>query len=156
MSRPLRIEYPDAYYHVMSRGRGHQTIFDETPDYQAFLTTLEEAYKRFGVEVHAYYLVGTHYHLLLKTPEANLSRVMRHINGVYTQRYNRIKQTDGPLFRGRYKAILVERDEYWLQLTRYIHRNPIEVRVPRVRALEAYPWSSYPAYLNQVAAPTWL
>ena len=100
--------------------------------------------------------MGNHYHLLIKTPYANLSRVMRHINGVYTQRYNRLKHTDGPLFRGRYKAIVVDADAYLLQVTRYIHRNPIETKSPLAKTLEHYPWSSYPTYLGKTEAPAWL
>ena len=83
---------------------------------------------------------------MFETPNAHLSRVMRHVNGVYTQRYNRLKRTDGPLFHGRYKAVLVSQDEYLSQLSRYIHRNPIETTIPMVERLEEYPWSSYPAF----------
>jgi len=108
MPRPQRIEYPDAYYHVMNRGRGRQAIFHNEAYYQTFLETIKEASSRFGMEVHAYCLMGNHYHLLIKTPLGNLSRCMRHVNGVYTQRYNRLKNTDGSLFRGRFKAVLVE------------------------------------------------
>ena len=156
MPRPQRIEYPDAYYHVMNRGRGRQSIFHSEAYYQAFLETMKEASSRFGMEVHAYCLMGNHYHLLIKTPLGNLSRCMRHVNGVYTQRYNRLKNTDGPLFRGRFKAVLVESDAYLLQLTRYIHRNPIDMKRPLVAELVTYPWSSYPAYLNKSPAPLWL
>ena len=98
--------------------------------------------------------MSNHYHLLVKTPEANLGRAMRHINGQYTLHYNRLRKQDGPLFRGRYKAILVEEDSYQLQLSRYIHRSPIEVGV--VDQLEDYPWSSYPNYVSKLAAPDWL
>ena len=105
MPRPVRIEYEGACYHVMNRGRGRQPIFRATAYFQAFLETLAEAHERFGVVIHGYCLMGNHYHLLLQTPHGNLGRVMRHMNGVYTQRYNRLKPTDGPLFRGRYKAI---------------------------------------------------
>jgi len=156
MSRPQRIEYPDAYYHVMNRGRGRQKIFHDEAYYQAFLETIKEASSRFGMEVQAYCLMGNHYHLLIKTPLGNLSRCMRHVNGVYTQRYNRLKNTDGPLFRGRFKAVLVEGDAYLLQLTRYIHRNPMDMKRPLVTELAAYPWSSYPAYLNKSPSPLWL
>ena len=156
MPRPQRIEYPDAYYHVMNRGRGRQSIFHNEAYYQAFLETIKEANSRFGMEVHAYCLMGNHYHLIIKTPLGNLSRCMRHVNGVYTQRYNRLKNTDGPLFRGRFKAVLVESDAYLLQLTRYIHRNPIDMKRPLVAELVTYPWSSYPAYLNKSPAPLWL
>lgn len=156
MPRPLRIEYENAYYHVMNRGAGRKPLFYNKRYYEAFLGCLAEAHVRFGLTVHAYCLMGNHYHLLLQTPNANLGRVMRHINGVYTQRHNRLRHTDGPLFRGRYKAILVEADAYLLQLSRYIHRNPVELKAPLVKQLEAYPWSSYPAYINTNASPDWL
>ncbi len=155
MPRPLRIEYENAYYHVMNRGRARQKVFHSEVYYEAFLNTLEEAQQRFRVEILCYCLMGNHYHLLLKTPEANLGRVMRHINGVYTQRHNRLKRTDGPLFRGRYKAICVEEDSYQLQLSRYIHRNPIEARL--VSELESYNWSSYKYYVtSKLKPPAWL
>ena len=156
MPRPQRIEYENALYHVMNRGRARQTIFHDEYYYQAFLDTLEEAHGRFGCVIHAYCLMGNHYHLLLETPNANLSRVMRHINGVYTQRHNRLKHTDGPLFRGRYKAVLVDGDAYLLQLSRYIHRNPVDGKRPLVTDLADYPWSSYPAYIGKMKAPSWL
>ena len=156
MPRPLRIEYEHAYYHVMNRGRGRKTIFHNKDYYLAFLQTLEEAVQRFGMVLHAYCLMGNHYHLLLETPKSNLSRIMRHINGVYTQRYNRLKRTDGPLFRGRYKAIVVDADAYLLQLSRYIHCNPIETKTPLVKKLEQYTWSSYSAYIGKTKAPGWL
>jgi len=129
MPRPLRIEYEDAYYHVMNRGRSHQAIFHSEEFFDAFLTVLAEAHQRFGIQIMCYCLMSNHYHLLVKTPQANLGRAMRHINGVYTQRHNRLKQTDGPLFRGRYKAICVGEDSYQLQLSRYIHQNPLEAGI---------------------------
>jgi len=156
MPRPQRIEYENAFYHVMNRGRGRQFIFHDNRYNQAFLTTLGEAKKRFDCIIHAYCLMSNHYHLLIETPKANLGRIMRHINGVYTQRYNKLKCTDGPLFRGRYKAILVEKDEYLLQLSRYIHRNPIDMKTPLVNDLADYIWSSYPAFTNKTKAPDWL
>ena len=156
MPRPQRIEYENAFYHVMNRGRGRQTIFHDETYYRAFINTLVEARKRFNCVIHAYCLMNNHYHLLIETPDANLSRVMRHINGVYTQRHNRLKGTDGTLFRGRFKAILVEQDAYLLQLSRYIHRNPVDMNRPLVKDLADYPWSSYPAYVNKVKQPEWL
>ena len=138
MPRLLRIEYENAFYHVMNRGRARETIFHNEAYYKAFLITLDEASKRFDCVIHAYCLMGNHYHLLLQTPKANLSRIMRHINGVYTQRHNRLKLVDGPLFRGRFKAILVDADSYLLQLSRYIHRNPIEMKKPLVEDLSQY------------------
>ncbi len=131
-------------------------VFHDERYYQAFLQTLAEAHQRFKCIIHAYCLMGNHYHLLVETPLANLDRVMRHINGVYTQRHNRLKRADGPLFRGRYKAILVDKGAYLPQLTRYIHRNPVELKRPRVSRLVEYPWSSYPAYVAKSKCPNWL
>ncbi len=156
MTRSLRIEYANAHYHVMNRGQGQQFIFHSNQYYQTFLNTLTEACERFGCLVHAYCLMGNHYHLLLQTPHPNLAQVMKHVNGVYTQRYNRLKKTDGPLFRGRYKAIVVDADNYLLPLSRYIHRNPMDMKRPLVKKLEDYPWSSYPAYINHITAQNWL
>jgi len=154
MPRPLRIEYENAYYHVMNRGRGRQRIFHGDAYYRAFLDTLAEAHRRFGLQILCYCLMSNHYHLLVKTPEGNLGRAMRHINGLYTQRHNRLRKTDGPLFRGRYKALLVEEDSYQLQLSRYIHRNPLGAGM--VKRLEDYAWSSYPYYVKDSPAPEWL
>ncbi len=119
-----------------------------------FLQTLKEAHQQFHIEIHAYCLMDNHYHLLIKTPGANLSRAMRHVNGVYTQRYNQRNKTDGPLFRGRYKAILVDSDAYLLHLSKYIHLNPLTAKM--VESLELYKWSSYLAYTNQVKPASWL
>lgn len=156
MPRPTRIEYDNAFYHVMNRGKGRQDIFHGDEYYNAFLDTLRESTRRFDAVIHAYCLMNNHYHLLIETPLANLGRIMRHINGVYTQRYNRLKKTDGPLFRGRYKAILVDEDAYLLQLSRYIHRNPIETKRNKLSSLEEFPWSSYLAYIGKVPAADWL
>ena len=156
MARPTRIEYKGAFHHVMNRGRSQQNIFHENVYFEAFLTTLKEASAQFNAIIHAYCLMTTHYHLLIETPKANLSRIMRHINGVYTQRHNGLRKTDGSLFRGRYKSVLVDEDAYLLQLSRYIHLNPVETKKPMVGDLVDYPWSSYPAYINQVKAPDWL
>ncbi len=154
MARPLRIEYAGAWYHVMNRGAGRKGIF-KTDDQRAyFLSLLADTHQRFNAEWHAYCLMGNHYHLLVRTPEATLARIMRHVNGLYTQYFNRTERQDGPLFRGRYKAILVDAEAYWLQLSRYIHRNPLEAGL--VRRLAAYRWSSYPAYIGRTVVPQWL
>ena len=126
MSRPLRIDYPNAWYHVMNRGRRSETIFSDKEDYIGFLELMQEACSMFNLRVSAYCLMSNHYHILLQTPEANHSRCMRHINGIYIQRYNRRYHTDGQLFRGRFNAILVEVDNYLLELVKYIHRNPLQ------------------------------
>ncbi len=154
MSRPLRIEYPGAYYHVMNRGAGRKDIYAHDEHRQIFLELLREIHEMFKVEIHAYCLMDNHYHLLLSTPLGNLSRSMRHLNGVYTQRYNRTQKTDGPLYRGRYKAILIDADAYLLNVSRYIHRNPLEAGV--VKRGEDYPWSSYGAYIGLNRDPQWL
>lgn len=117
---------------------------------------MAEASVQFGLQILAYCLMGNHYHLLVRTPRGNLSRCMRHINGIYTQRYNKLLKTDGALFRGRYKAILVDADNYLLEVSRYIHRNPIACTKPKVKKLQDYKLSSYPAYINQIKAPQWL
>ncbi len=154
MARPLRIEYAGAWYHVMNRGAGRKGIF-KTDDQRAyFLALLADTHQRFNAEWHAYCLMGNHYHLLVRTPEANLARIMRHVNGLYTQYFNRTERQDGALFRGRYKAILVDAEAYWLQLSRYIHRNPLEAGL--VPQLAAYRWSSYRAYIGRVVVPPWL
>ncbi|NKB81766.1 MAG: hypothetical protein GKS05_07765 [Nitrospirales bacterium] len=154
MARPLRIEYDGAWYHVINRGTCHQSIFTTDEQRRYFLSLLADTHDRFNAEWHAYCLMSNHYHLLVRTPEANLPRIMRHINGLYTQYYNRTEGRDGPLFRGRYKAILVEAQAYWTQLSRYIHRNPLEAGL--VKHLAQYRWSSYPAYINRYKRPAWL
>ena len=156
MSRPLRIEYENAFYHVMNRGRGRENIFLSDNDFKYFLHCIEQASFRFNIEVHSYCLMTNHYHLLIKTPDANLGRAMKHINGLYTQYFNRVHNTDGALFRGRYKAVLVDADNYLLHVSRYIHRNPIETNIPLVEELAKYKWSSYPAFIKRGSTPKWL
>jgi REP element-mobilizing transposase RayT len=152
MARPLRIEFAGAWYHVMNRGAGRRTVFREPSHFELFLALLEEIGPRFGVEIHAYCLMGNHYHLLAHTPDGGLGRGMRHLDGLYTQRLNRLSGGDGPLFRGRYKAIVVDADSYLTQVSRYIHRNPLGL----VRRLTQYRWSSYPAYVGTGRGPDWL
>lgn len=154
MARPLRIEYDGAWYHVMNRGASRQPIFFSDDEREYFLSLLRVTTERFNAQWHAYCLMDNHYHLLLHTPNGNLQRIMRHVNGVYTQYFNRREGRDGPLFRGRYKAILVDAQNYWLGLSRYIHRNPLEAGI--VTALADYRWSSYRAYIGKNAAPNWL
>ena len=159
MPRPIRIEYENACYHVMNRGRARNNIFYKDDHYETFLKTIEESCERFCAIVHSYCLMPNHYHILLQTPNANLSRMMGHINSVYTKRFNKMQKTDGPLFRGRFKAILVESDEYFLELSKYIHKNPIQTKCKENRLVEKlsdYKWSSYQSYLDLVKAPNWL
>lgn len=154
MARPLRIQYPGAVYHVMNRGGSRQKVFLGEQDYEAFLKTVREIHDRWGVEVFAYCLMGNHYHVCLRTPRGNLSRVMRHVDGLYTQRFNRIHHRDGALFRGRYKAIVVDKDADLAQVVRYIQLNPVEAGL--VREPQAYVWSSHRFYLRPKEAPQWL
>lgn len=154
MSRPLRIEFPDAWYHVMNRGRRAEQIFIDSTDYNVFVDLLKETAESWNVKVAAYCLISNHYHLLLKTPDANISRSMRHLNGVYTQRFNRRHRIDGPLFRGRYKSIVVGADPYLLQLVRYIHKNPVKAGL--VQKPEQYAWSSHKGYLAVSGKWDWL
>jgi REP element-mobilizing transposase RayT len=154
MSRPLRIEFSAAVYHVMNRGAARQPTFSDDADYQAFLDTVAEAHRQWGIEVFAYSLMRNHYHLCLRTPKGNLSRVMRHIDGIYTQRFNRRHGRDGTLFRGRYKAILVDVDEYLAAVVRYIHLNAVEAG--SVKMPEDYRWASHRYYVATQGLPSWL
>ena len=154
MSRPLRIEYPGAWYHVMNRGRRGEIIFSSSKDYEIFIELLQEAAELWAIRISAYCLMSNHYHLLIQTPKSNISRSMRHINGVYTQRHNRLHKYDGQLFRGRYKSILVEQDSYLLELVRYIHRNPLRAGI--VEKLSDYRWSSHQGYISKSRRWSWL
>ena len=148
------MQYPGAWYHVMNRGRRGEAVFSEARDYTAFIELIKETVEMWKVRVVAYCLLPNHYHLLIQTPEGNLSRCMRHLNGVYTQRFNRSYHCDGPLFRGRYKSILVDADTYLLELVRYIHRNPVEAAM--VDELHKYPWSSHKGYVSASGKWNWL
>ncbi|MEA3469107.1 MAG: transposase [Thermodesulfobacteriota bacterium] len=146
MSRPLRIEYSGAWYHLMNRGRRGDIIFAVQNDREIFLALLQEAAILWNVKIAAYCLMDNHYHILAQTPQGNLARFMRHLNGVYTQRFNRLHEYDGQLFRGRYKSVLVAEDSYLLELVRYIHCNP--VRAGMVDNPDQYLWSSHHGYLS--------
>jgi putative transposase len=154
MSRPLRIQFPGAVYHVINRGAARQSTFVNDEDSQAFLDTLAEAYRLWQIEIFAYCLMRNHYHLCLRTPKGNLSRVMRHVDGIYTQRFNRRHHRDGSLFRGRYRAILIDADEYLSALVRYIHLNPVQAGA--VKQPEDYRWESHRFYLQAKGTPSWL
>lgn len=154
MARPLRIVYPGAFYHITSRGNEQKNVFKSQMDREKFLEYLESATERYGAVIHAYCLLSNHYHLLLETPTGNLSQIMRHINGAYTTYFNVKRKRAGHLFQGRFKAFLVEFNEYAQELSRYIHLNP--VRAGMVERPEAYRWSSYQSYIGQSPAPKWL
>lgn len=154
MARPLRIEYPEAFYHVTSRGNERKDIFKSRKDREQFLLYLQGSVERYGAVIHAYCLMTNHYHLLVETPHGNLSEIMRHINGAYTTYFNVKRKRAGHLFQGRYKAIVVEADEYALELSRYIHLNP--VRAGMVSRPEDHEWSSYRCYAGLTTEPVWL
>jgi REP-associated tyrosine transposase len=154
MARPLRIAYPGAYYHVTSRGNERKDVFKSRKEREKFLEYLASATERYGAAIHAYCLMSNHYHLLLETPEGNLSQIMRHINGAYTTYFNIKRKRAGHLFQGRFKAILIEADEYAVELSRYIHLNPVRVCI--VGKPGEYPWSSFQSYIGQSKVPDWL
>jgi len=154
MARQWRIEYPNAFYHVFSRGNGHQNIFLSDRDRFVFLNLLKELSERFKIDIYAYVLMENHYHLLIKTPEANLSKAMQWFGTTYTRRFNLLNDRDGHLFQGRFKSIIVENDTYLLGLSYYIHRNPL--RAGLVDRLSDFKWSSYPYYAYSKKIPRWL
>jgi putative transposase len=154
MARPLRIEFSGALYHVTSRGDRQEPIFEDDEDRLAFMKILAEVVKRFNWLCHAYCLMTNHYHLVVETPDGNLSKGMRQLNGMYTQASNRRHGRMGHLFQGRFKAILIDKDSYLLELTRYVVLNP--VRAGLVRHPGKYIWSSYGAMVGEAPAPDWL
>ena len=154
MSRPLRIEFPGAYYHVTSRGDGREDIYLDDIDRQRFLEVLSEVIERYNWVCHAYCLMDNHYHLLIETPDGNLSMGMRQLNGVFTQRVNRRHKRVGHVFQGRYKAILVQEGAYLLELCRYIVLNP--VRAGMVQLPDDWRWSSFLPTAGVNPPPKWL
>jgi len=180
MSRPLRIDVEHGWYHVTNRGTNRGRIFTDARSYAHFLEQMAEAVERFRIRLHAYVLMTNHFHLVVETPEANLSGSMQWLTTSYAMWFNRRERRVGPLFQGRFKAILFEgRAEAW-PVTRYVHLNPVRVKgldlgkgrnaaealgietptpemlAKRRRALEAYAWSSYPAYAGWKKTPEWL
>lgn len=151
MTRPLRIQYPGAVYHVTSRGNARQEIFLDDEDRLRFFETLHQVVDRFNWLCHAYCLMSNHYHLLIETVDPTLSRGMRQLNGVYTQAFNRHHNRVGHVFQGRFKAIHVEKEAYLIELSRYVVLNP--VRAGMVRAAKDWPWSSYRATAGLVESP---
>jgi putative transposase len=162
MARPLRIQYPGAVYHVMARGSRGQAIFGDNTDRKVFLEALGESCEKTGWRIHAYVLMGNHYHLLAETPEANLVAGMKWLQGTYTQRYNRRRRLFGHLFQGRYKAVIVDgrkEENYFQVVSTYIHLNPARAGLIRIGKdrLKRFKWSSYPWYLSRAGSrPVWL
>jgi putative transposase len=159
MPRPLRIEYPGARYHLMSRGDRREAIFADDRDRAQFLRTLGEACAKTGWQVHAYCLMSNHFHAVVETPQPNLAAGMRWLLGTYTQRFNRRHQHWGHLFGGRYKAQLIDETSpgYLVQACNYVHLNPRRAGLVSERErLEKYEWSSYPAYVRPALRANWL
>jgi REP element-mobilizing transposase RayT len=154
MARPLRIEYPGAVYHVTSRGNAGGKIFRSDKDREYFLDLLGFIIERFHWLCHAWCLMDNHYHLILETPEGNLSRGMRQLNGIYTQKYNWRYTKTGHVFQGRYKAILVDKENYLLELCRYVILNPVRANI--VKRPQNWKWSSYRSTTGTAKTPQWL
>lgn len=154
MARPLRIELAGGLYHVTSRGDRREAIYLDDRDRRQWLILLGQVCERFNWACHGYCLMSNHYHMVVETIEGNLSQGMRQLNGVYTQYFNRRHRRVGHVYQGRYKAILVEKDRYLLELTRYVVLNP--VRAGMVKHAGAWPWSSYRAMTGQATCPSWL
>jgi len=154
MARPLRIEYEGAIYHVTSRGNGRSEIYRSDEDRVMFLDVLAHVVDRFGWICHAYCLMDNHYHLMIETPQANLSRGMRQLNGMYTQRFNRNHKLVGHVYQGRFTSIVVDKDAYLLALSRYIARNPVAAGM--VDDVLDWPWSSCRATAGKIFAPKFL
>ncbi|OHB73758.1 MAG: hypothetical protein A2Z25_00745 [Planctomycetes bacterium RBG_16_55_9] len=154
MARPLRIEYPGAFYHVMNRGNRQEPIVTDDRDRERFISYLSRMARPFNVLVHGYCLMTNPYHLILETPEGNLSRAIQWLNVSYAAYYNRRHQYAGHLFQGRFKAILVEAGEYLEALSRYVHLNPIRAGV--ASCAWDYAWSSCRYFVRSLAAPDWL
>ena len=154
MARPLRVEYPGAFYHVINRGNHRERLFKSARDYEKFVQYLEKAAVRYALIVHTYCLMGNHYHLLVETPEPNLSMTMQWLNVSYATYFNRKQDRNGHLFQGRFKAILIEADAYLNHLSRYIHLNPVRAGI--VERPGQYRWSSYPAFVGEQIPPKFL
>jgi len=154
MARPLRLELAGGLYHVTSRGDRREAIYMDDKDREKWLEILGNVCSRFNWRCHAYCLMDNHYHIVIETAEANLSKGMRQLNGVYTQYFNKQHNRVGHVYQGRYKGILVERDSYLLELSRYVVLNPI--RADMIKNMDEWKWSSYQAMIGEVPARLWL
>lgn len=154
MARPLRIEIAGGLYHVTSRGDRREEIYLTDADREAWLDIFGDVCRRYRWICHAYCLMNNHYHIVVETADGNLSKGMRHLNGVYTQWFNRTHERIGHVFQGRYKSILIEKDSYLLELSRYVVLNP--VRAGMVVDVRDWQWSSYQAMIGESECPLWL
>jgi putative transposase len=163
MARPLRILFPDAYYHVTCRGNERRPIFRDDTDRSVFLDKLQASRQIYDIEIHAYVLMNDHFHLIVGTPKGNLSEFMRHFNITYTAAFNRRHRRVGHLYQGRYKAIVIDKDRYLAELSRYVHLNPVRIRPyqgkqagEQIRYLERYPWSTLSGYVYPRKKQSWI
>jgi putative transposase len=176
MARPTRLDVEEGWYHVVNRGIEKRVIFRGVSGYEHFVELLAKLPQRFGLRVHGYVLMPNHYHLQIETPQANLSRAMQWLNVSYSVWFNRKYQRVGPLFQGRFKAVLHDCSTHGLIISKYLHLNPVrigrlgghegrtepepqpdpELKAARVEALRAYRWSSYPYYSAKQKAPGWM
>lgn len=154
MPRQPRIEYPDALYHVTSRGDRQQPIFADDGDRGLLLAIVSDALSKFDARAFAYCLMGNHFHIVLRTRRANLSKVMHHINGRYTHAFNKRHALVGHVFQGRYHDILVESDPYLQTLCAYVERNPVRAKL--ASRPHEWPWSSFRSHLGITRRPEWL
>lgn len=154
MARSLRLEFPGAVYHVMSRGNRREAIYHDDVDRRAWLRILALICKRHRCVVHGFCQMNNHYHLLIETADANLAQAMRQLNGLYAQHVNKRHNLVGHLFQGRYKAILVQKSSYLLELSRYIVLNPLRGKI--VLSLDDWKWSSFRYFLGAGNPPSWL
>lgn len=152
MARKPRPDHLDARHHVMNRGTARRNVFDTDADRTRFLTCLDDAVAETAVRVESYCLMGNHFHLSLWCPDGGLSATMQHVSANYTRWYNSVRDTDGPIFRSRFASVLIASDRQLLAVTRYIHRNPLDLG----RDPLTFPWSSYQEYTGERVAHNWL
>ena len=151
MARPLRIEYEGAFYHIVQRGLERREIYKDEKDKKRFLTYLSGAQEKYKSIIHSYVLMDNHYHIILETPGANLTKVMHYINASYAAYYNARHKRVGPLYQGRYKSIIVQEDEYLKLLTSYVHLNPVRAKI--VGDPGEYEWTSYRYFTRKEPVP---
>ncbi len=156
MARPLRIQYAGAVYHVTCRGNERKEIFRDDKDRESFIGILAQSKRTYNIQLYSYVLMSNHFHILVETPLGNLGEFMRHFNVTYTSYFNRRHKRVGHLYQGRYKSIIVDKNEYLSMLSRYIHLNPVRITtlrkksdVEKVEYLMGYRWSSLPGYINK-------
>lgn len=154
MARPLRVQFENAFYHIMARGQRKEPIVYDDKDKKEFFSRLKSTIEKYNLNIHAFVLMNNHYHLLAQTPNANLSDSMHYLNSSYSSYFKNRHKLVGSVFQGRYKAIVVDKDSYFLTLTAYIHLNPLRAQL--VERPEDYEWSSYQYYIGRKSAPQFL